>query len=309
MENLQLADQIARKGKLTQPGVIEHDNNREANILELHNMLVNKTYRTSAYKTFIIREPKERLIFRLPYWPDRIAQHAAMNILKPYFISTFTTDTYSCIEGKGIHAASYALRKSLLDRNKTTYALKIDIQKFYPSVDHEILKSLLRKKFKDQDLLDFLYEIIDSAEGLPIGNYLSQYLANFYLCYFDHWIKETLGVKYYFRYADDIVIPAESKQYLHQLLYDIRNYLRTELKLTIKHNYQIFPIASRAIDFVGYPVDHDGVYMRKGIKKRFARAVASDKPKETIDSYMGWAKHCNSRHLVKKLLGNNYNNN
>lgn len=303
LENLQLADQIARKGKLQQPAVIEHDKNRDANLLALQEMLVNKTYKTSPYTTFIIKEPKERLIFRLPYFPDRIAQHAAMNILKPFFLETFTADTYSCIEGKGIRAATFDLRKALLDVPGTRYCLKMDIRKFYPSVDHAILKMLLRKKFKDKDLLSFLDEIIDSADGLPIGNYLSQYLANFYLSYFDHWIKEVLGVKYYFRYADDIIIPAATKEYLHQLLYDIRNYLRIELKLEVKDNYQIFPVSARGIDFVGYPTFHNGeVYMRKSIKQAFARAVFNCAPKSTIDSYKGWAKHCNSKHLVKKLL-------
>jgi retron-type reverse transcriptase len=113
IENLQLADSIARKGKLKQPGVIAHDKNRDKNIEELHEMLTKKTYRTSEYTTFNIFEPKERVIFRLPYYPDRITHHAVMNILEPIFVSIFTADTYSCIKGRGIHAAAYAVRKAL----------------------------------------------------------------------------------------------------------------------------------------------------------------------------------------------------
>lgn len=204
IENLQKADSIARKGKLNQPGVIKHDKNREDNILKLHEMLKAKTYKTSEYTTFTIFEPKERLIFRLPYYPDRITHHAVMNIMEPIFVSTFTKDTYSCIKKRGIHSAANAVKIALRDESETKYCLKLDIKKFYPNVDHDILKLLLRKKIKDEDLLWLLDEIIDSTEGLPIGNYLSQYFANFYLTYFDHWIKEEKKVKYYFRYADDL---------------------------------------------------------------------------------------------------------
>jgi retron-type reverse transcriptase len=194
IENLMLADSIARKGKLTQPGILRHDQIREKNIRDLHLMLKNKTFTTSAYTTFTIYEPKERLIFRLPYYPDRIVHHAVMNILEPIFVSTFTADTYSCIKKRGIHAAAAAVKNALKDTADTNFCLKLDIKKFYPNVDHEILKQLLRKKIKDQDLLWLLDGIIDSAEGLPIGNYLSQYFANFYLTYFDHWMKEVRHV-------------------------------------------------------------------------------------------------------------------
>ena len=302
IENLNLADEIARKGKLQQPGVIAHDRNREANIQELYSMLKNKTYHTSAYTTFTIFEPKERLIFRLPYFPDRITHHAVMNILEPVFVSTFTADTYSCIKGRGIHAASKAVKQALNDVENTQYCLKLDIKKFYPSVDHDTLKSLLRKKFKDADLLWLLDEIIDSTSGLPIGNYLSQYFANFYLAYFDHWIKEDRKVKYYFRYADDLVILAPDKPYLHQLLAEIRTYLNDNLKLTIKQNYQIFPVQSRGIDFVGYVFRHTHVLLRKSIKQRFARMLKRRRNPQSIASYNGWASHCNSKNLMKKLL-------
>jgi retron-type reverse transcriptase len=302
IENLQLADEIARKGKLKQPGVIAHDRNRAANIQELHSMLKNKTYCTSAYTTFTVFEPKERLIFRLPYFPDRITHHAVMNILEPIFVSTFTADTYSCIKGRGIHAAAKAVKRALNDVENTRYCLKLDIKKFYPSVDHATLKSLLRKKLKDADLLWLLDEIIDSTEGLPIGNYLSQYFANFYLAYFDHWIKEDRKVRYYFRYADDLVILAPDKPYLHQLLSDIRIYLHDNLKLTVKQNYQIFPVESRGIDFVGYVFRHTHVLLRKSIKQRFARMLKRRRNPQSIASYNGWASHCNSKNLMKKLL-------
>jgi RNA-directed DNA polymerase len=279
-----------------------HDRSRESNILTLESLLKNRLYKTSEYTTFKVYEPKEREVFRLPFYPDRIAHHAIMNILEPIFVATFTADTYSCIKKKGIHAAQRSLKKALEDVPGTQYCLKLDIKKFYPSIDHAILKNLLRRKFKDKDLLWLLDEIIDSADGVPIGNYLSQYLANFYLTYFDHWLKETKGVKYYFRYADDLVFLSDSKPYLHQLLNDVREYLDKELNLTVKGNYQVFPVASRSIDFVGYRFYHTHILLRKSIKKNFARMVARRKNSASVASYYGWAKHSNSKNLLKKLL-------
>lgn len=302
IENLMLADSIARKGKLQQPGVISHDKNRVQNIEKLHRLLISKGYKTSEYTTFTIYEPKERLIFRLPYYPDRIVHHAVMNIMEPVFKSVFTADTYSCIKNKGIHAAAAAVRRALKDTAGTRYCLKLDIRKFYPNVNHDILKSLLRKKIKDQELLWLLDGIIDSADGLPIGNYLSQYFANFYLSYFDHWIKEHKRVKYYFRYADDIVILSAEKPYLHELLYEIRTYLENNLKLHIKENYQVFPVDARGIDFVGYVFFHTHVRLRKTIKQNFAKMLSRNPNQASIASYRGWLKHCNAINLSNTLL-------
>lgn len=302
IENLKLADAIAQTGKAKQYGVIRHNKNADSNIDKLHIALVNKTFRTSAYTTFNVYEPKEREVFRLPFYPDRIVHHAIMNILEPIFVNMFTADTYSCIKGRGVHKAGEAIRKALKNEPETKYCLKLDIKKFYPSVDHEILKMLLRRKFKDPNLLWLLDSIIDSAPGLPIGNYLSQYFSNFYLTGFDHWIKETLGIKDYFRYADDIAIFSSNKPYLHSVLSEIKDYLRNKLKLEVKGNYQVFPVDIRGLDMLGYKYFREYTRMRKRIKKNFARAVKSRKGISTIGAYKGWAKHCNSKHLLKKLL-------
>lgn len=297
-----LADKKARKRKSSQYGIRVHDRHREENINRLHNMLLNKTYQTSPYHIFKIYEPKEREVYRLPYYPDRITHHAIMNVLEPVFMSVFTADTYSCIKKRGIHGAANAVKKALKDQEGTKYCLKLDIKKFYPSIDHDVLKSLLRRKFKDQELLWLLDEIIDSASGLPIGNYLSQYLANYYLSFFDHWLKEVKRVKYYFRYADDLVILSANKGDLHRLLKDIQWYLQSHLKLSLKGNYQVFPVASRSIDFVGYKLYHTHTLLRKSIKQRFARKMAKNPNGKSLASYWGWAKHCNSNHLLNKLL-------
>jgi len=302
MDNLVLADKLASKGKAKQYGVIQHKKQQMKNLAHLQQSLKDKSFSTSPYKVFTIHDPKEREIFCLPYFPDRILHHAIMNVLEPVFVNCFTNDTYSCIKGKGIHSASKAVKKALGDPENTKYCLKLDIRKFYPSVDHGVLKTLLRRKIKDNNLLWLLDDIIDSAPGIPIGNYLSQYFASFYLTYFDHWIKETKQVKYYFRYADDLVILGSTKSELHQQLYEIRQYLSDNLKLTVKANYQIFPVESRGIDFVGYKMYHSHTLLRKGIKQRFAKMLKRRKNPQSVASYLGWTKHCNGRNLERKLL-------
>lgn len=302
MDNLILADKKARMGKKNNYGVKLHDKNREENLLMLQKQLQNLTYKTSEYKVYLIHEPKERMIYRLPYFPDRIVHHAVMNILEPILVSVFTRDSYACIKGRGIHDGVRRLKRNLSqDVAGTKYCLKMDIKKFYPSIDHDIMISILQKKIKDKQLMTLLEEIIRSAVGLPIGNYLSQYFANLYLTYLDHYIKEDLQVKYYHRYADDMVLLASTKTELWQHYTAIKVYVNTNLKLEIKDDYQVFPVEKRGIDFIGYVFFHTHTLLRKSIKQSFARAVSKNKPNSVLCSYYGWAKHCNSINLLKKL--------
>lgn len=310
IENLNLADKKARKGKKYTYGIRKHDKKRESNILMLHEQLKNKTYRTSEYKIFEIYKPKKRTIYQLPYFPDRILHHAVMNIMEPIWCSYFTADTYSCVKGKGIHGVVRYMKKRLKDRENTKYCLKIDIKQYYPSIDHDILKKIVRKKVKDNDLLDLLDEIIDSAPGVPIGNYLSQYFANLYMTPFDHWMKEIIKAKYYARYMDDCVALHAMIEPLHKLFPQMDKFLAEELNLTIKGNYQVFPVEARGVDIVGYVFRHDYILMRKSIKQNFCRKVAklnrktniSDADyKQAICSWLGWAKHCDSKNLLNKL--------
>ena len=319
LENLQLADEKARKGKLKSYGVKVHDRNREANLLALHEALKAGTYRTSEYSTFTIYEPKERIIFRLPYYPDRIVHHAVMNVLEPIWLSVFTADTYSCIQKRGILAAAKKLRRGIdKDTQGRTYCLKIDIRKFYPSINHDVLKSIVRRKLKDTRLLKLLDEIIDSAEGLPIGNYLSQYLANLTLTYFDHWVKEVKKVRYYFRYADDIVVLHSDKKVLRGLLAEFETYIAEETKLQVKDNKQIFPVGKdhrdrhgRGIDFLGFVFYLNETRLRKRIKQNLCRKCAQllkrKNPidakdfKQAIASWWGWCKYSDSDYFINKL--------
>lgn len=304
IDNLILAEKKARKGKSKQRGVVLFDRNPKDNIINLHYVLANREYRTSQYDVFTIFEGKEREIYKLPYYPDRIVHHAIMNVLEPIFVASFTKDTYSCIKGRGIHKCLFNLRTSLEENNE--YCLKVDIKKFYPNVNNTILKQFLRKKFKDGDLLLLLDEIIDSNVGLPIGNYLSQFFANFYLTYFDHWIKEELRVKHYFRYCDDIVILGQSKEELHNIRFRIQNYLYYNLGLELS-NYQVFPIYKRGIDFVGYKSYHRYTKLRKGIKKRFIKMIKYNNNTKSKAAYNGWLVYCNSINLRQKYIKNEQN--
>lgn len=309
IDNIDSADNKARKQKKNF-GIIKHDKNREKDNNELSDQFSNLTYKTSNYSIFKIYEPKEREIYRLPYYPDRIAHHAIMNIMEDIWVKTFINQSYSCIKGRGIHKLNKDLKETLNnDPEGTKYCLKLDITKFYPSINHDILKTIIRKKIKDKKLLLILDGIIDSAKGVPIGNYLSQFFANLYLTYFDHWLKEEVKIKYYFRYADDMVILADDKDVLHKYLILIKLYLSNILKLQVKSNYQIFPVSSRGIDFIGYKFYHTHVLLRKSIKYRMQRLfnkyrtckITSDNLKRRCSSYFGWLKYCNSKRLLQKI--------
>lgn len=315
IQNVRLADNNARCNTKSKQEVAEHDKHQDTDNIMLSLALEDGTYKTSPYKTFTIFEPKERLIFKLPYYPDRIAHHAIMNVLKPVWINTLIHQTYSSIEGRGIHMLKQELCKVLKDHpNETKYCLKMDIHKFYPSLNHEVLKAAIRKTIKDKQTLALLDEIIDSTDnltpgvGVPIGNYLSQYFANIYLSEFDHTLKEKWKCKYYFRYADDMVILSDSKEWLHNILDKIKEYLK-ELKLELKSNYQIFPVEARGIDFVGYVIRHDYSLLRKSIKKKLQKVVKAytdkkidkAKLKRSLMAYKGWMQPCDSVNLAKSI--------
>lgn len=319
MDNLILAHENAKKGKGWYQEVKMVEANPEYYLKILQKMLINKTYKTSEYETFIKNDSgKEREIYKLPYFPDRICQWAVMQIIEPYLLKHFTKDTYSAIPGRGTHLCLNRLYDAMQnDVPECQYCLKLDVKKFYPSINHTILKQKYRRLFKDDDLLWLLDEIIDSTEGdtgIPIGNYISQYSGNFYLSDFDHWIKEVKRAKYYFRYMDDIVIFGSSKEKLHKLKREIEEYFRTKLKLKIKENWQVFPTYERGVDFVGYRTFMNYKLLRKSTCKRFKRKMTALNKKRlegkelnysewcSINSYKGWLMHCDSYRLSEKYI-------
>ena len=314
MENLRLADFKARKGKKHNRGVQLFDRDPEGNLQRLRALLLSGQYKTSRYSFFTVHDPKERTIARLPYYPDRIVHHAIMNVIEPIITKMYTADTYACIKGRGSHLARHRIMEAMRkDPEGTTYCLKLDIRKYYPSIDHEILKGILRRKFKDVRLLGLLDEIIDSAEGLPIGNYLSQTLANVFLAHFDHYVKEVLRVKYYYRYVDDIVILGADKDELRRIFYAIRERLAAQ-RLRVKDNWQIFPVEARGLDFLGFVFRHGYVRLRKRIKRNIFRTLAhlrkvcktTKEIRLAVGSYIGWLKYTNSRNLINTLNSFSY---
>lgn len=316
MRNMRIADEHAREHTRSRKEVTEHDKSGDLHLDALKINLASCGFRTSEYKLFTIHEPKERVIYKLPYYPDRIAQHAIMNVLKPIWIKTMIHQTYSSIEGRGIEMLRKELQRDLKKwPHLTTYCLKLDIHKFYPSINHDILKEIIRKKLKDPRTLRTLDGIIDSTNnfeygvGVPIGNYLSQYFANLYLSEFDHTMKEQWGCQFYYRYADDIVILSNDKKWLHNLLLAIKMFMHQKLKLELKPNYQVFPVESRGIDFVGYVFRHNYIKLRKSIKKQIVKLcrkkkqgkICKTKFKRVMASYNGWLMHCDSLNLIRSL--------
>ena len=309
IDNLRLAEINAGTGKGSRQEVAQFRANLEQNLAGIRAELVNKTYHTSAYTCFIKHEPKERVIFKLPY-RDRVVQWAIMQVLVPIWTPIFTRDTYACIKGRGVHSLLHKLRKDLRnDTDGTKYCYKIDIRKFYPSITHSILKEVVRERIKDPDLLWLLDDIIDSADGVPIGNYISQHLANLYLSELDHMAKEEWKVKYYYRYADDIAALSDSKEFLHDLHDKVVRYLHEHRRLELKPNYQIFPVEARGIDYVGYVTRHSYCRARKRNKKALCKIVAklrhkgltSEEIRLRVASRLGFIVHADSKHLIDKL--------
>ena len=319
MDNLREAHRNARKDKSYYKEVQMVDSNPDFYLSQIQTMLKNQTYKVceSDYTVSKINDKgKERELWKLPYFPHRIIQWAVMLQIEPIFNKVFTNFTCASLPNRGISKVRQTMCRYLKDDIDARYCLKIDVHHFYPSIDHEILKKLLRKKFKDPKLLKMFDMIIDShpSTGIPIGSYLSQYFANFYLAYFDHWLKEELHLKYVVRYMDDVVILHRSKRHLHWVVRQIMNYLSQNLKLELKANWQVFPSFVRGIDFVGYRFFRRFILLRKKCCKRFKRSMIQIRKKWesgrrinfrqfcTINSYRGWLKWCNGFRLAEKYL-------
>ena len=320
LDNITLAHKNAKKGKGHYGEVQEVEKDPEKYIQAIQDMLVNKTFTTAKYRTKMIYEPKTRIIYKLPYFPDRIVHHAVMNVIQPIWDKVFIRDLYSAIPGKGLHAGVLRLRQFLKDRENTQYCLKFDIKNYYPSVNHDILLELVKRKIKCKNTLWLLEDVIRSPCGntnLPIGNYLSQYFGNIYLNGLDHWIKEEKGMKYFVRYCDDAVFLHKSKDVLNELLEESEIYLNDNLKLELNPKTQIFPVDARGIDFLGYRSFRDYTLLRKSSATRFKRKIRlieqnheNLEPQHIISSimsYCGWIQFCNGHHLLRKYVLENDN--
>jgi len=295
-ENLFRAHTIARRGKVHYREVIEFEKDLPGNIRKLQDCLRNRKWNVFGYKQFVADDgQKKRLIDWDPCYEDNIVQHALEQTAGQILLRSGISDTYAGIRNRGVHRGVRRVRgflSSYLDL-QPIYVLKIDIRKFYQSVNTEILKRKIRRKIKDPYVLELFDKVIDShPDGLPIGNYLSQMLANFYLCDFDHFVKNQ-GFRHYARYCDDVVIIHPDKQRLREFLPQIREKL-AELKLTVKDNAQVFPIERYGIDFLGYVFTRHKVRLRKSVERRFRHAAHvfkkthSEKALRSLSSYYGW---------------------
>lgn len=308
-ENIHLAHQNARKGKSRYEEVQWVDENLDFCIAEIQKQLDARSFKTADYRVFSkIDNGKTRVIYALPYFPDRVIHHCVMQIIEPLWMSTFIRDTYASLKGRGVHDGVERVHKAFrTDPSGTTYCLKMDVKQFYPSISHGLLKQVIRQKIKDPELLALLDGVIDSVEaGVPIGNYLSQFFGNLFLSCIDHWAKETLALPHYFRYCDDIVVLSDDPAKLHQMRVLFESELAA-IELTLKANWQVFPVAVRGVDFLGYRFFGTHTLLRKRIAKRFKCQMRHyrknwhrTEPKamlSSIMSYYGWMRPANAHSL------------
>lgn len=256
-DNLLLAARKAQRGKRHRTSVARFLFHLEPALLTLQEELRIGAYRMRPYRTFTIYEPKQRQICAADF-RDRVVQHAICHVLDPVFDACLIYDTYACRRGKGTHAA---VRRAQQYARRFPYVLTCDVRKYYESIDHAVLKALLRRKLKDRALLALLEQIIDHplpggtpGKGLPIGNLTSQYFANLYLGELDHLVKERLRHKGYVRYMDDFLVFATEKPCLHTTLATLRTFLRHTLLLDLKEEAVRVAPVTQGIPFLGFRV-------------------------------------------------------
>jgi len=312
LETLKIAHYAARKGKAHYAEVKWVNANEDIALERIYQSLCAKSFKTSPYEVegrFDGR--KMRTIHKLPYYPDRIVQHALVSACEPVWKASFIRDTFQSIVGRGTHDARKRV-EAVVRGNLGLYALKFDIQKYYPSVNNDILKREVRRKIKCPDTLWLIDNIIDSNQGLPIGNYTSQYFGNVYLSAFDWWIKQELRPAGYFRYCDDLVLLAPAATEAHKYRVQVFDRLGKDYGLIIKPDWQVFPVDDRGLDFVGFVFRSSGTRLRKGIAhgvcnkaraiRRNHRAMTPYQIANGAGSYWGWCKHGGGKALWAKAM-------
>jgi RNA-directed DNA polymerase len=272
LDNLYLAYWKAKRGKEHKPEVFAFGQNLKANLLALQTGLLSGALEIGDYHYFTIYDPKERLICASSF-RERVLQHALMNICHDTFEKFQINDSYACRKGKGTYAA---LDKAKILSSKYLFFAKLDVRKYFETIDHRLLKQALARLFKDQALLAIFYQIIDSYEnaphqGIPIGNLSSQYFANHFLGIADHFIKEQLKAKAYLRYMDDMVIWANDLATLNALVKEFENFLRKKLLCPLKPS--VINAIAKGLPFVGYVVYRHKVNLARRSRTRFRRKL------------------------------------
>lgn len=331
-ENLLLAARKAQRGKRFTPPVAHFNHNLEYELFRLQDQLIDGTYRPGKYRVFYINDPKHRMISAAPY-RDRVVHHAICNIVEPIYERSFITDSYASRKNKGTHVAVRRLTRFMQSHD---YLLKCDIRKYFPSIDHAILKELLRRKIGCQRTLQLLDLVIDHsnpqetvnsyfpgdnlftplerAKGLPIGNQTSQFFANVYLDALDHFIKERCSIRGYIRFADDFVVMGNDRAELWQIRNAIQDFLASRLRLELHPNKQWVQPVTIGVDFLGYVVFPTHRLLRRVNGYRFARRlgqmakhygegkVHQDQLQRRVSAWLGHACHADTYGLRRALF-------
>ena len=311
IHNIYEAYNAARKGKTWQNTIKYFDMHFDDNLFNIQDGLINKTFTTAPYKEKTVYEPKQRTIYILPFNPDRIVQHALMNVIEPIWDALFIHESYACRKGRGIHSGS---KRTMELVRKHKYCLKMDISKFYPSVDHDTLYDLVQRKLKCRDTLWLIRNIIYSFPGgknVPIGNFTSQWFGNLYMNELDQYLKHQHHVENYIRYCDDFCVFHDDKGYLNNMAGTIKQFLITRLKLTLS-KCDLFPV-KRGVDFLGYRHFPKYILVRKRtvkrVKKRLKalpwmlckKLITLDQYRSSLASTKGWLKWANAHNLQMAL--------
>ncbi|MCX7048136.1 MAG: RNA-directed DNA polymerase [Candidatus Sumerlaeota bacterium] len=329
--NLCLAARKAQRGKRWRENVLEFNYCQEALLLEIQEELLSKTYCPGPYRSFVIVEPKRRLISAAPY-RDRIVHHALCNVIEPIFDRTFIMDSYATRLNKGTHKA---LERFTGWARSSRWILQCDIRKYFPSIDHEILKGLIRRKIKCLDTLWLADSIIEHSnpqepveqwfdgddlltpasrrKGLPIGNLTSQFFANVYLNSLDHFVKETLGAGRYLRYMDDFALFSDNREELAAAREKIEAYL-AGLRLRIHPvKSQLFK-CREGVNFLGFRILQRQIRVRSENLKRARRRLKIQqalfaqgdlefaKVKQSVQSWIAHLRHGTTARLRQRIF-------
>ncbi|KKR07519.1 MAG: Retron-type reverse transcriptase [Parcubacteria group bacterium GW2011_GWC2_39_14] len=322
IENLYGAWREFKRGKTSKKDVLCFEFNLEDNLFNLAEELKLGNYLVEKYDFFYVRDPKLRPIHKASV-RDRVVFQAVFRVLYPVFDKQFIHDSCSCRYKKGIHFAVARLRRFCAkvsnNYHQQAFALKCDVKKFFYSIDHVILKKLIKRNIEDTRLLHLIDIIVDSfsvapEKGLPLGNVTSQLFANIYLNELDIFIKHELHEKFYLRYCDDFIILSESQSHLFDLIPIISEFLSSELKLKLHPGKVQLKKMTQGIDFLGYvTLPYYGVLRTKTKQRMFRKVIAASEKldadlidkigfNQVLQSYLGILQHCQSFWLQQELL-------
>ncbi len=294
-DNLRLAFSKAVKGKQDRPEVMQFRANFESNIMALRQEILDQRVNLGDYRFFHVHDPKKRLICAACF-RERVLHHAIMNVCEQTLDAYAVFDSYACRKGKG---GRKAISRAEMFLGRFPWYLKLDIAKYFNSIDHEILMRQLERRFKDRDLLALFQRILNTystqpGKGVPIGNLISQHMANFYLGCFDHWIKEIRRIRGYVRYMDDFVLWGAEKKALKEELRRIERWLKENLDLKLNRKIQLNRCA-RGMPFLGYRVYPGSVRLATASRKRFVRKF---RKYENAFLKGEWSEETLSRHMT-----------